>query len=58
MASNDPYLSEAVKILADIGAALPDGRALSRAQRAVAEVLQKAERRGREASGRGRESSG
>ena len=56
--TNDSYLSEAAKILAEIGAALPDSRALSRAQRELAEALQRAERRGREASGRQKESSG
>jgi hypothetical protein len=56
--TNDPYLDEAARILADIGASLPDSRALSRAQRELAEALQRAERRGREASGRRKESSG
>ncbi len=56
--TNDSYLSEAAKILAEIGAALPDSRALSRAQRELAEALQRAERRGREASSRQKESSG
>lgn len=55
---NDPYLSEAARILANICASLPDGRALSRAKRELAEALARAERRGREASGRAKESSG
>lgn len=55
---NDPYLDEAARILSEIGASLPDSRALSQARQELAEALQRAERRGREASGRQKESSG
>lgn len=56
--TNDPYLDEAARILSEIGATLPDSRALSRARRELAQALERAERRGREASGRRKESSG
>ncbi len=52
------HVTEASKILSQINAFLPDGQSLTRAQRTLAEALERAERRGREQIGRQKESSG
>lgn len=49
---------EAERLLAFLSTVNPDEVALSQARREIAEALESAERRGREMSGRGKESSG
>jgi len=49
---------EAERILASLGAAMPDDQALMQGRRLLAEALEKAERRGRQISGSEKESSG
>jgi hypothetical protein len=49
---------EAENLLAQLGAANPDERILSQGRRLLAEALERAERRGREASRSQKESSG
>ena len=41
---------EALKILTEMGACVPDSQALVKGQRLLAEALERAERRGRKAS--------
>lgn len=43
---------EALKILTEMGACVPDSQALVRGQRVLAEALERAEQRGRKASER------
>lgn len=49
---------EAAKILAEMGAYVPDSQALARSRRLLAEALERAERRGRQITGHQKESSG
>jgi len=49
---------EAENLLAQLGATTPDERALSQGCRLLAEALERAERRGREATASQKESSG
>jgi hypothetical protein len=49
---------EAAKILTEMGACVPDSRALAQSRRVLAEALEKAERRGRQSSGREKQASG
>jgi hypothetical protein len=53
-----PHISEAAKILSQLNACMPDSESLTRAQRTLAEALERAERRGREQIARQKESSG
>jgi hypothetical protein len=54
---NDRHIAEAARILAQTNACMPDRESLTRAQRTLAEALERAERRGREETGR-QEASG
>ncbi len=55
---NNQHVTEAARILSQMNACMPDRESLTRAQRVLAEALERAERRGREAIGRQKESSG
>lgn len=50
-------LDEAARLLAEIGACLPDGQALARGRRKLAEALEAAEKRGQKAAA-GKQQSG
>ncbi len=52
------HFEEAARILAQMDASLPEGETRVRAQRTLAEALERAERRAREELGRRKESSG
>jgi len=49
---------EAERLMAEMGAYVPDSRALAQSRRVLAEALERAERRGRQNSGNQKESSG
>jgi len=55
---NNQHVAEAMQILSQMNACMPDRESLSRAQRVLAEALERAERRGREQTGRRKEASG
>jgi len=55
---NDRHIAEAARILAQTNACMPDRESLTRAQRTLAEALERAERRGREETGRQKEARG
>jgi hypothetical protein len=55
---NNQHIVEAVRILSQMNACMPDRESLTQAQRVLAEALEQAERRGRDQMGRRKESSG
>ena len=55
---NSQHVTEAARILSRMSACTQDRATFTRAQRLLAEALERAERRGREATGRQKESSG
>ena len=55
---NSQHVTEATRILSRMSGCMPDRATFTRAQRLLAEALERAERRGREATGRQKESSG
>jgi hypothetical protein len=55
---NSQHVAEAMRILSQMNACMPDRESLTRAQRMIAEALERAERRGREQTGRQKEASG
>ena len=55
---NNQHVVEAARILSQMNACMPDRESLTRAQRVLAEALEQAERRGRDQTGRRKESSG
>jgi hypothetical protein len=55
---DERFQTEAARILAEIGAYVPDSQALAQSRRLLAEALENAERRGRQSLGQEKESSG